>query len=359
MLDKTGLIEAMGKLGLQPPCHMIVNASLLALGVVEGGAETVVQALRGVAGPEGAVIIPSFCDAIRSAHYALRECQDNCPQDLCPSHERGYTGIIGETMREQPDAIRSCHPTHSWVGIGSGAKFLLEGHRNSLTPCGKDSPFFRLMERDGMMLLLGVGVNSLTNIHAVEDTRNVPYLSAIDPLHRHATYTTSGRRIQYVYPDLLLTVFREAGILRSGRIGAGTSHLISARDLGAFLWLVTEDDHWCLVIRPRGNEYQPFQDACAKAARMVNVWQKNPEQNAWRLLLEQSHQESEPVRFEPAKSPATDCPAYRGIIRAYHRCAANDIPPWERFEDYPRFEPGVATCNQCNWPLAKENNKKR
>ena len=28
--------------------------------------------------------------------------------------------------------------------------------------------------------------------------------------------------------------------------------------------------------------------------------------------------------------PATDCPAYRGVVRGFHRCAANDVPPWEK-----------------------------
>jgi aminoglycoside 3-N-acetyltransferase len=349
-LDKAGLISALAGLQLRAPCHVMVHASLSALGVVDGGASTVVAALRDMAGPEGAVIIPSFRDAIRSDHYALRECQEKCPQVLCPSREPGHTGIIGETLREQPDALRSCHPTHSWVGIGGGANFLLEGHRHSLTPCGKESPFFRLMQKNGAILLLGVGVNAITNVHAVEDARNVPYLSAVDPPRRHATYTTSGRRIQYVYPDLLFSVFREAGILRSGRIGASTSHLIDARALGSFLWVVTEDDPWCLVLRPKGDHYEPFQDACAKAARMVRVWQNQPDHEAWQLLVERSHQQEKPVFFEPTKNPVTQCPAYRGPIRGYPRCAASDIPPWEKFEDYPRLEPGVATCDQCNWP---------
>ena len=350
MVDKAALVGALERLGLSPPCHLMVHASLSALGVVEGGPETVVSALREVTGPEGAVIIPSFRGAIRSEQYALTQCQTCHPQDLCPSREEGTTGVIGETVRQQPDSLRSCHPTHSWVGVGGDARFLLAGHRYSQTPCGKDSPFFRLMERDGKLLLLGVSVNAVTNIHAVEDARNVPYLSAIDPANRHATYTTSGRRMQYVYPELLNAVLREAGLLHKGRVGVGDSYVISARELGAFLWVVTEDDPWCLVLRPRGDNYDPFQDACLKAARMAEVWKANPNRDAWRDLLAASAIQQEPVAFQPAEAPATDCPAYRGVIRGYHRCAANDIPPWERFEDYPLFEPGVATCDQCNWP---------
>jgi len=352
VLDEQSLVAKFDGLGIRPTCKLMVHASLSALGVVEGGAQTVVAALSAAVGPEGAVLMPAFRGAIRSPLYALRECQSVCPQDLCPSQETGDTGAVGEALRLHPGSVRSCNPTHTWAGIGDTAPSLLQGHRHSLTPCGTDSPFFRLMECDGSVLLLGVGIEAFTNVHAVEDARNVPYLSAYDTERRHATYTTSGRRLQYVYPSLLQAALRETGMLTSRKIGASMSHVMSARAFGSFLWLITEDDPWCLVLRPRGNRYQPFQDACAKIARMVSVWESAPDREAWRNLLEESRRVRQPVVFEPAEHPAVDCPAYRGIVRDYHRCAANDIPPWEKFEDYPRLEPGVATCGQCNWPAA-------
>jgi hypothetical protein len=114
--------------------------------------------------------------------------------------------------------------------------------------------------------------------------------------------------------------------------------------------VATEDDPWCLVLRPRGGEYRPFEDACAKVARMVRAWQTNPDPNAWQMLVERSSTQADPVLFEPTQEPARDCPAYRGLSRGHHRCAANDLPPTEIFTDYPRDEPGAATCAQCNWP---------
>ena len=289
----------LAELGAKADCHIMVHASLSRFGQVSGGAFAVVAALRETAGAGGAVIVPSFRDAIRSDHFALRECADSCPSSLCPSRESGFTGIIGETVREQSDALRSCHPTHSWVGFGAGAEFLLSGHGRSATPCGHDSPFFRLMQRDGIVLLLGVGAGSLTNLHAVEDARNVQYLSAIEPLRRHATYTTSGRR---------------------------------------------------LVLRPSRGAYDPEADAKLKTTRMVKVWNANRDLSAWERLLEASRRPRQPVPFAPTAEPRTGCPAYRGRVRDQHRCAANDLPPWEKFSDYPPDEPGVATCDQCNWP---------
>ena len=77
-MNESSLISGLERLGLQTHGRLMVHASLSALGMVDGGAETVVAALREVAGLNGAVIIPSFRNAIRSDHYALRECRDSC-----------------------------------------------------------------------------------------------------------------------------------------------------------------------------------------------------------------------------------------------------------------------------------------
>ena len=55
MLGKARLIDELEQFGLRPTCRVMVHASLSSLGVVEGGAETVVAALRSAAGAEGAV----------------------------------------------------------------------------------------------------------------------------------------------------------------------------------------------------------------------------------------------------------------------------------------------------------------
>jgi aminoglycoside 3-N-acetyltransferase len=354
MVDQATIVAGLADLDVVPTASVMVHASLSAFGHVKGGAATVVSALREAAGPDGAVLIPSFRDAIRSEHYALRACEAVCPQPLCPSRECGYTGKIGETLRGEPDAVRSCHPTHSWVGVGGGASWLLEGHRDSPTPCGRDSPFLRLLERDGQVLLLGVGVNALTNIHAVEDARDVAYLSAVDPPRRHATYTTSGRRIQYRFPHMLHEALVHGGILRTRRIGDADCHQLSARRFAAWLWVATESDPWCLVLRPRGERYDPAEDARLKTAAMAEAWAAGPDGEAWRRLLAASaRQPAAPTAFAPCYAPRTDCPAYRGLVRGLHRCAANDVPPWESFDPAAPEAPGATTCGQCNWPATR------
>src|SRR5688500_2496503 len=103
------VLDGLAQLDVRPTCCIMMHGSLSRFGHVEGGAVSLVAALRAAAGPAGAVIAPSFRDAIRSEHYALQVCRATCPHPLCPSRERGFTGVLGEALREQPDALRSCH----------------------------------------------------------------------------------------------------------------------------------------------------------------------------------------------------------------------------------------------------------
>jgi len=353
---KEKLMEKFNEAGIHKGASVMVQSSLSSLGVVEGGAQTVVDALLEVVGEDGTIIMPAFRDAIRSESYSIKDCENCKGKRFCESKESGTTGIISETLRTWPGSLRSCHPTHSWAGVGRNAETLLEGHRFSPTPCGKGSPFFPLMELDGIVLLLGVGIGSFTFMHAPEDVLGLPYLSAYDRQRRHATYTTSGTRIQYRYPLILEAALREANIASVFRIGASNSILMKAREIGSFMWQAVADNPWCFILRPKGSVYDPFEDMCLKAVRMVKAWVANPDRSGWIKLLEQSRKDIIPPEFIPCENPRTDCPVYAGVKDGYHRCMANDPAPWEKFQADPSMSIGVATCNACPWP--PENNRK-
>ncbi len=337
-------------MGIAEGSHIMLHSSLSSIGYVDGGAKGLAEALREALGPEGTVIVPVFRSAIRSDAYGVRDCEDCRGRRLCESNEPGTTGAVTEAVRLSPGALRSCHPTSPWAGVGGKAGYLLEGHGMSPTQCGKDSPFFRLMELDGLVVLLGVGINRFTNVHAVEDVLNVPFLGFYDKKRRHSPYTISARRIQYQYPLLLEAAMREAGIITDGKVGAAPVILMRARDVGSFLWTAVKDNPWRLAVRPRGRDCDPFEDACIKVAEMQKAWRANPDRTAWERLLEKSREAIVPNEFSPAERPSADCPAYAGFEDGYHRCRLNDPPPWESFVGYPPQNHGVATCGQCSWP---------
>jgi len=165
----TGSIAAgLRELGLAPGDAVLVHSSLSGLGWVEGGAAAVIEPLVDVVSPGGTVLFPTLTGTEDDgpAHPPVMDARTSS----C------WTGRIPRTALGWPGAVRSLHPTHSVTAIGAEAGSLVEGHERVSTPCGPGSPYVRLMERGGKILLLGgVTQASNTSLHALEELAGVPY----------------------------------------------------------------------------------------------------------------------------------------------------------------------------------------
>lgn len=78
-------------------------------------------------------------------------------------------GLLTELFRRTPNVERSFHPTHSVCALGSSAEYITKSHHESPYPFGDCSPFGRLIELDGQVLMIGVGLEVLTLVHSAED----------------------------------------------------------------------------------------------------------------------------------------------------------------------------------------------
>jgi aminoglycoside 3-N-acetyltransferase len=141
---------------------VIVHSSLRSMGRVEGGAGTVIAALLQVIGSTGNLMLPTF-------NYTKP-----LPTPFFdPQTTASRTGLIPETGRQRPDAVRSLHPTHSVAVIGPLAEALTTGHLESHA-FGIGSPIDRLMDLGGKILLIGVGHTSNSALHVVEEHAQRP-----------------------------------------------------------------------------------------------------------------------------------------------------------------------------------------
>src|SRR5690349_3325295 len=131
------ITNAVRALGVAPVDCLLVHSSLKSFGHVEGGAQTVVNALLECA---STVVMPTF-------NYDRFE--------FDPITTPSLTGAITEAFRKAPGATRSLHPTHSVCAIGPLAKELCRGHENT-HPFGEASPLWKLWKRNGQILLIGV-----------------------------------------------------------------------------------------------------------------------------------------------------------------------------------------------------------
>ena len=351
-LNKEHLFTELQALGVRCGDTVMMHSSLSALGQVDGGAETVVEALLDAVGDEGTLIVPGFRDSVWSgdATFVNTDCRDQCPQPLCPSKMPSIQGIITETIRKRPGCLRSCHPTHSWLALGADAKRVLINHCTALTPSGAHNPFEQLVELDGCVLMLGVGINTVTLWHYYEEVLGVPYQGHYWPDIRHFNNCVPGRRIQYDYPGLMQDVCHAAGILTTGPTGKGTSGLMRARAFDSFMATIIADDPNCMVLRPTDRESNDlFIDALQKARRMLDAWRSGPRRP-------QHYKGQPPAPITPPGKGALvreDCPAFAGYHDADGQpvptCRANGMHPDLHqlggvFEEY-----GVTTCDRCAW----------
>jgi aminoglycoside 3-N-acetyltransferase len=78
-------------------------------------------------------------------------------------------GLISELFRRQKGTLRSVHATHPVLARGARAAQMLAGHENAASPCGAGSPFARLLEANGKILLLGTSIETMTFFHYLEE----------------------------------------------------------------------------------------------------------------------------------------------------------------------------------------------
>ena len=149
---------------------LFVHSSFKSLGPVEGGAESVIQALEAAIGPEGLLLMPSF-NLVKWELRAATWDHNNTPSTV---------GWITELFRRLPRVYRSDHYSHSVAARGKGAKAFVGGHLRQegygsqwdRKPWGKTfglhSPMYRAYQANAKLLMLGVDYYTSTYIHLVE-----------------------------------------------------------------------------------------------------------------------------------------------------------------------------------------------
>jgi len=221
------IVQGLAHLGIRRGDCLLVHSSLSSLGYVEGGADCVIDALLEAIGPEGTLVLPTLTFNIVNANNPVFDVRST------PS----VVGRITEVFRQRDGVVRSLHPTHSCAAAGPLADALTEGHEKDITPCGRRSPFARLIDKDGRIVFLGVDLSCNTTFHALEEMACVPWLfdrwedlytigydgrKIPVPSRRHSS--GMSRDFQKMEP-----VLERASVLTRGKIGAAEVRVVDAQ----------------------------------------------------------------------------------------------------------------------------------
>jgi aminoglycoside 3-N-acetyltransferase len=246
-------------LGVRKGGIAMVHTRMSALGWVIGGSEAVVRAVLDALGPDGTLM--AYASWAEHVYHA---------DDWPPEHRAAYLadppvfdlatgavdpdyGRIPERVRTWPGARRSAHPEAGVVGVGPRAEWLTASHPDD-DGYGAGSPFARLVEAGGQVLMLGAPLETVTLLHHAEASASIPGKHMATFTVRLASgedraYTdidTSRGAFDYerlgLEEDEFAVIAREAlaaGIGVRGPVGEGESHLFPAAELVTFAveWL--------------------------------------------------------------------------------------------------------------------------
>jgi aminoglycoside 3-N-acetyltransferase len=163
MHTKESLIKDLETLGIDKKGTLLVHSSIKSIGEVEGGADTVLDALSEYM-REGLLVLPTHTWAYIKADNPKFHVEES------PS----CIGILTELFRKRPGVIRSLHPTHSVAALGKEAEEFAAGNERFDTPCARGSSWGKLLDRKAQIMLIGVDFRRNTFIHGIEEWLDIP-----------------------------------------------------------------------------------------------------------------------------------------------------------------------------------------
>jgi aminoglycoside N3'-acetyltransferase len=234
------LVRDLRAIGVEEGDCLALGVSLRSIGWVEGGPETVVEALLESVGPEGTIMVPSFTRVFPTPlagnrrGKGLRQRWDGLiPWEYVfdPQTTPPLTGAIPTAMWRRADSVRSRHPQNSVVAIGRLARFLTEDHDENAAPY---LPYSRLGEARGKGLFIGLGGRLVALRHQAQFEAG---LMDILPARAGVRYRRADGSIQiykrrgYACVSVLHRLnpwLEDLGLLRKGRVGEADSIIADA-----------------------------------------------------------------------------------------------------------------------------------
>ncbi|MER6071271.1 AAC(3) family N-acetyltransferase [Streptomyces sp. NPDC001817] len=256
LVTRDTLATQLRLLGVETGEILLVHSSLSSLGWVNGGPVAVVQGLLDALGPSGTLVVPAQSadlsdPALWGRPPVPREWWDRIratmpPYDPLITPTRGV-GVIPETVRTWPGALRSAHPHTSFAALGPQAREITDGHAPDCR-LGERSPLARLERLGARVLLLGAGYHACTAFHLAEYRIPAPLVDVGRPAPGGGWETVREVSITSDRFDELGHDFERDRPVVRGKVGAADARLFPVPDAVAYA------ERWLPLHRPREEE---------------------------------------------------------------------------------------------------------
>lgn len=151
-MTKDKIKEELLKLGLEREMKILVHVSLSKIGHIEGGAETLIAALKEIVSENGVITLPAY----------------NSYNDYKPK-----LSVVSEVFKKQSDTIRTNQVIASFAlwgkekeKIAANVEYTQEGLSFE---AGEKSTLARLYQNGGWSLMLGTDYSTCTILHLAEN----------------------------------------------------------------------------------------------------------------------------------------------------------------------------------------------
>jgi aminoglycoside 3-N-acetyltransferase len=255
MHSRQQLTADLRSLGIAPGDVVMAHASVRAVGEVAGGPDEIHLALKDALTGEGTLMMyagcPRYVDEIGRGNLSASEEADVFeklpPFDADTARSARDHGILVEFLRTYPGSQVNRHPAR-FVAWGKQADDLF-----SFQPWnyafGRGSALDRFVELDGKILLLGCDHDTVTFLHYVEHTADIPDKRVARfkvPIVENGARVwremeevdTSDAGAHANWPERFFAKLVDGHLAasnnRGGRVGDASCYLLSARELLEF-----------------------------------------------------------------------------------------------------------------------------
>lgn len=176
---RTALQAELQRLGVRAGDIVMVHAAMSRVGPLLGGPDALIGALLDATAPDGTVMVYTDWDA---SYEDLVDTEGRVPDEWRPhvppfdpvaSRAIRDNGVIAEFVRTWPGAKRSASPGPSVAAIGARADWLVADHALDYG-YGARSPFAKLVDAGGKVLMAGAPLDTMTLLHHAEHLARVP-----------------------------------------------------------------------------------------------------------------------------------------------------------------------------------------